>query len=225
MPRTRVTRSVVSGATRHQGISAAAALLLTALILGGCASHQKQPAAAPSPSSPPADSAPPPGAEAKINISYSHPGDFLSSLVVTKYSSATNLLTTAGSKQGSESIVRFSGDVRVWQIDVQKGLLSDVPIIGKDQPYAPSEVKYGQMPNGFSQTAPDSGPPEPLEPGNYYVFSVTRASGSTSFEAVKVDSDGSLEAYAAEPRAGTSFSLCCNVSADFSASAGAPQGP
>jgi hypothetical protein len=86
-------------------------------------------------------------------------------------------------------------------------------------------VKYGQMPAGFSQTAPDSGPPEPLEPSTYYVFSVTRASGSTSFEAVKVDSDGSLEAYAAEPRAGTSFSLCCNVSADFSASAGAPQGP
>src|SRR6266481_7830545 len=151
MPRTRVIRSVVSGMTRHQGRSAGAALLLTALILGGCASHQKQPAAAPSPSSPPADSAPPPGAEAKINISYSHPGDFLSSLVVTKYSSATTLLTTPGGKQGNESIVRFSGDVRVWQIDVQKGLMSDVPIIGKDQPYAPSGVKYGQMPAGFSQ--------------------------------------------------------------------------
>jgi hypothetical protein len=225
MPRTRVTRFVVSGAKRHQGIGAAAAVLLAALIIGGCASHQKQPAAAPSPSSPPADSAPPPGAEAKINISYSHPGDYLSSLVVTKYSLATNLLTTPGGKQGSESIVRFSGDVRVWQIDVDKGLLSDVPIIGKDQPYAPSEVKYGLMPNGFVQTAPNSGPPEPLEPSNYYVFSVTRASGSTSFEAVKVDSDGSLEAYAAEPRAGTSFSLCCNLSADFTSSVGTSQGP
>ena len=225
MPRTRVTRFVVGGAARYQGIAAAAAILLVALIVAGCSSHKTQPAASPSPAPTQADSTPPPGAEAKINISYSHPGDYLSSLVVTKYSSASNLLTTPSGKQGSESIVRFSGDVRVWQIDVDKGLLSDMPIIGKDQPYAPSVVKYGQMPAGFVQTAPESGPPEPLEPNNYYVFSVTRASGSTSFEAVKVDNDGSLEAYAAEPRAGTSFSLCCNVSADFSESANSPQGP
>jgi hypothetical protein len=65
------------------------------------------------------------------------------------------------------------------------------------------------------QTIPDAEPPEPLEPDNFYIFSVTRKSGSISYEAVKVNADGSLEAYEADPRAGTSFRLCCNLSSDF----------
>jgi hypothetical protein len=49
---------------------------------------------------------------------------------------------------------------------------------------------------------------------------VTRASGSTNYEAIKVEADGALEAYEAEPRAGTSFRLCCNLSAGFTVTSG-----
>lgn len=162
------------------------------------------------------DNAPSPGAEAKINISYARPDDFMTALAVTKYSGAQTL-TTSAAKSGSASVIRFEGGVVVWQIGAEKSLLSNMPVVGRkeDKPYAVTEVKYGIMPAHFAATIPDGGPPEPLEPGNYYVFAVTRSSGSSSYEAVKVNEDGSLEAYAAEPRAGTSYWLCCNIAADF----------
>jgi hypothetical protein len=88
--------------------------------------------------------------------------------------------------------------------------------------YRLSEVQYGVVPRHFVQSTPDSGPPEPLEPNHYYIFSVMRVSGSTNYEAIKVEADGSLEGYDAEPRAGTSFRLCCNVNADFPGTAPVP---
>jgi hypothetical protein len=39
---------------------------------------------------------------------------------------------------------------------------------------------------------------------------------------VKVNGDGSLEAYEADPRAGSSFWLCCNLAGDFTLTASAP---
>jgi hypothetical protein len=190
-------------------------LLAACLIACGCASHRSE--AVPSSSSHDAqnsENGPLPGPDAKINISYSRPDDFLSSLIVTQYSAADAVLAETA-KDDHASIIRFDGGVVVWQIGVQNSLLADVPMLGTRKSYAVKEVKYGTLPSNFTATIPESGPPQPLETDHYYVFTVTRASGSTSYEAVKVNGDGSLEAYAADPRAGDSFRLCCNVSPDF----------
>jgi hypothetical protein len=192
-------------------------------IVTGCALHKNaaQPASdsAAAPAQTP-DNASPPGAEAKVHISYAHPGDFLSSLIVTKYSSAKDLRIQTVSKDGDASIIRFDGGVTVWQIELAKSLLSGVSVLHREQKHdALTEVKYGDLPRNFLQTIPEGGPPEPLEPGNYYIFTVARASGSTNYEAIKVMEDGSLEAYEAEPRAGSSFRLCCNLSSDFTITA------
>jgi hypothetical protein len=145
--------------------------------------------------------------------------DYLSSLSVTKYSGAEPLKTDA-TKGGQATTVRFAGGVTVWQFAVEKGFLTGVPVIGATQkPYAPAEVKYGVLPAHFDASIPDSGPPEPLESDHYYVFAATRGSGSTSYEAVKVNGDGSLEAFEADPRAGTSYWLCCDIPADFAVTA------
>jgi len=71
------------------------------------------------------------------------------------------------------------------------------------------------VPTHFTQVLPEEGPPEPLDRGAYYVFQIERVSGSTSYQAVKVQADGSLQAYNAQPRAGSSYLLCCNVTSDF----------
>jgi hypothetical protein len=47
------------------------------------------------------------------------------------------------------------------------------------------------------------------------VFQIDRQSGSTSYQAVKVLADGSLQAYNAQPRAGSSYLLCCNIATEF----------
>jgi hypothetical protein len=192
-------------------------LLLGLIIATGCSSHKdKVPAVAASET--PSVEATPAGPEAKIHISYSHPEDYLSSLVVTKYSAAQPLKTFQ-TNDGQATTVRFDGGVTVWQLGVEKGFLSRVPMIGTSTPqYAPTQVKYGELPAHFVASIPDSGPPEPLESDHYYVFAATRGSGSTSYEAVKVNGDGSLEAYEADPRAGSSYWLCCNLSADFAVS-------
>ena len=184
------------------------------LLVSGCASGKKQ-AGPPSTHAPQtSDNGLPAGPEAKINISYSHPGDFLNSLIVTEYAAAETVLSEPG-KGPSSSIIRFDGGVVIWQIGVEKKLLGQMPLLGERKPYAIKEVVYGKVPANFAATVPDSGPPPPLEPDHYYVFTVIRASGATSYEAVKVNADGSLEAYEAEPRAGDSFRLCCDISADF----------
>ncbi len=191
--------------------------ILAAALIFGCASHKKAPAesptAAPATDENPEDQSGAP--EAKIHISYSRPGDFLSSMIVTKYDGA-DTLRTGISPEGTTATVRFSGGVIVWQFAVEKAFLSGVPLIGgKPKPYAPDEVKYGSLPEHFVETIPDNGAPEALEPDHYYVFMVTRASGSVSYQAVKVNGDGSLEGYIADPRAGDSYQICCNVPADF----------
>jgi hypothetical protein len=195
-------------------------VLSIGLIAGGCASGKSRVASPTSVAQQTSENAPPPGAEAKINISYSRPGDFLSSLTVTEYSSAQTILTESG-KGPQASIIRFEGGVVVWQISVAKKLLADVPMFGERKSHALTNVIYGKLPADFVSTIPESGPPQPLQPDHYYVFTVTRASGATSYEAVKVNGDGSLEAYAAEPRAGDSFRLCCDLAPDFVVNANA----
>ena len=163
--------------------------------------------------------------EAKIHIDYGSERDYLSSLSVTKYPAAYALDTARGGPDANASVFRFDGGVPVWQIQVDKGVLSDLPGLGKRGEYRLSEVQYGVVPRHFVQGTPDSGSPEPLEPNHYYIFSVMRVSGSTNYEAIKVEANGSLEGYDAEPRAGTSFRLCCNVNADFPGAAPAPPLP
>jgi hypothetical protein len=199
--------------------SAMAVLALT-IMTSGCSMLGRKPASAPAAlpaSDQTADSAPPPGPEAKIQISYSQPNDFLDTLSLTKYSGANTLTTGPGGSSGTATVVRFEGGMPVWQIDVEPGMFSEMPLGFSSKNYAVSEVKYGNVPPHFVQSIPDIGPPEPLEPGHFYIFSVTRKSGSISYDAVKVNGDGSLQAYEADPRAGTSFRLCCNLPADFTA--------
>jgi len=198
--------------------------LIACLIASGCSLRKKAPIASSASAAQVADDSPLPGPEAKINISYSRPGDFLSSLTVTEYSSAETVLTE--SHQGSAaSIIRFEGGVIIWRIGVMKRLLADVPMLGNRKPYAVTKIIYGKLPDNFVSTIPDSGPPQALQPDHYYVFTVTRASGAISYEAVKVNGDGSLEAYAADPRAGDSFRLCCDLAADFVVNANAISAP
>jgi hypothetical protein len=183
------------------------------------------PSPSPNPGSANASNETPPGPEAKINISYSKSSDYLSSMVVTKYSAANTIATATKGSSGVATTVLFEGGVVVWQVDINPSTLSGFPSIGSRRPYTVKHVKYGEIPQGFQQTVPDNGPPEPLEADNYYVFSVIRASGSTNYEAVKVQADGSLVAYDADPRAGDSFQLCCNVSPDFTVTAAGSENP
>jgi hypothetical protein len=194
------------------GLRALITTLALALI-AGCAAQHTTPATTDQP--PAADQASAPSTpEAKIHISYAHPDDFLDSMIVTKYSSAQTLASPA--QDAGATIVRFDAGVVVWQFTVARDFLSGVPVVGSGgKRYRPGEVKYGELPDHFLASIPDNGPPEPLEPDHYYVFAVTRGSGSVSYEAAKVSGDGSLEAYQADPRAGSSFRLCCNVATDF----------
>jgi hypothetical protein len=197
----------------------ALALTIFLAVVAGCASHRD--ASAPPNPTTAADSAGA-GPEARIHINYSHPGDFLSALSVTKYSSA-QILKTTDTKNGVASVVRFEGGILVWDFYVEKSVLTGVPLIGHEEKrYSPAEVKYGSLPDHFEESMPSVGPPEPLEPDHYYVFAATRGSGSVSYEAVKVNGDGSLEAYEADPRAGSSFWLCCNLASDFTITAPSP---
>jgi hypothetical protein len=223
----------IAGGRRARRLALAAMLIAFVPAASGCGLlHWKSGAYVKQSIEPtPMDSAASPPPQAKINVSYARPDDFITSLVVTKYYGADTLLTTPG-KNGASSIIRFAGGVVVWQFGVDKSLLMGVPVIGahEERPYQIAEVEYSVVPKGFTQQMPESGPPEPLEPDHFYVFAVMRASGSTSYEAVKVNGDGTLEAYAADPRAGASYSLCCDVAADFTitqpaASSDQPPGP
>lgn len=194
---------------------AALALIIT---VAGCSvfgNKSALPPASAAPADQSSDVAPPPGPEAKIQISYSQPNDYLDTLSLTKYAAATALTSSTAGPGGTSSVVRFEGGIPVWQINIEPGMFSDMPIGISSKNYAVSEVKYGNVPPHFIQTIPDLGPPEPLKADHFYIFSVTRKSGSISYDAVKVNSDGSLQAYEADPRAGTSFRLCCNLPSDF----------
>ena len=104
-------------------------------------------------------------------------------------------------------MVRFDGGVPVWKFHANRSLLNPL----SKTPYHVATVEYGKLPPGFVQDAPEVGPPPPLDAGGYYIFAIQRASGATSYQAVRVKSDFTLEVYDAEPRAGTSYKLCCDV--------------
>ncbi len=156
---------------------------------------------------------PPPGAT--VAISYAHKGDYLASLSVSKFNGAEMVESRNIDAQHVASIIRFDGGVTVWEIGADTGVFSKLPVVGSGEKFAAKSVTYGKLPGHFAQVTPESGPPEPLEAGHYYIFTAQRASGTLSYEAVRVESDGSLDGYEAEPRAGTSYVLCCNVNPDF----------
>lgn len=205
-----------------------AVLVAVGVTFAGCAAHKRKTAAGVS--APAATASSDQGAtgesgpQASIHISYAHSSDYLQALTVTKYSGAQILMTSPAGKNGTSSIVRFEGGIEVWQINVDKSVLSHLPVLDFAKEYQLKQITYGTMPRHFIQTLPESAPPEPLESDHFYVFEVSRGSGSMSWEAVKVSADGSLESYVAEPRAGTSYRLCCNVGLDFSVTGGALPG-
>jgi hypothetical protein len=211
-----------------------------ALALGACSMlHRGKPAspgapaepsaeasseASPSAESSPAAAAPaeggssdansaPPGAT--VAISYAHKGDYLASLGVSKFTGTEMVESRSIDAQHVASIIRFDGGVPVWEVKADTGVFSKLPVVGSGEKFATKSVTYGTLPAHFAQVTPDSGPPQPLEVGHYYIFTAQRASGTVSYEAVRVEADGSLDGYEAEPRAGTSYILCCNVSPDF----------
>lgn len=194
-----------------------AALALTWMVnVPGCTqlrtaiTPEASPSAAATESAEPSATATPPGAS--VDITYTHNGDYLVSFSVVKYTGTRLLETHDSDSKHKTSIVLFEGGVPTWEFAADRGLLGH---LGFDQDFAVKKVVYGQLPTGFIESMPPSGPPEPLEPGRFYIFSVTRNSGISSYETVKVLDDGSLEGYTAEPMAGSSFELCCSVSSDF----------
>jgi hypothetical protein len=208
---------------RGLGIAAALALIGCSLLHSG-SSGSASPAAQASETTPqsegtPSEAAPDQGNTsgpgATVSISYSHPGDYLASLSVSEFNGAEMLESRNVDQTHTESVVRFDGGIPVWEIKASNGVLSKLPGLGSHAEYALKSVRYGNLPKNFSQVLPDTGPPEPLETGHYYVFVAQRASGAVSYEAIRVEPDGTLDGYEAQPRAGTSYALCCDVSPDF----------
>ncbi|MGD0074868.1 MAG: hypothetical protein ABSD31_11085 [Candidatus Binataceae bacterium] len=196
-------------------------ILALAIIALGCASR-KEPQTASVAQAATAAATPTPqsslSALGSIQISYSHPNDYLDSLSVTKFTAARVILSRE--KNGKTfSVVRFQGGHPVWAIHNEgagaDSILGPIPGVGKARSGAVKSVSYGHAPRDFVQDAPDYGSPEPLEPNRFYVFAVTRGSGARSFQAVKVQPDGSIEAFDADPHAGTSYELCCDLPTDF----------
>jgi hypothetical protein len=154
-----------------------------------------------------------PATPTSIQISYAKPDDTLQSVVVSQFTGAAVLRTT-GQGDAEASLVRFDGGVPIWQFHANRSVLNPISEF-KKAPYHVSNIEYGKVPKGFEQDAPETGPPPPLDAGGYYIFAITRASGATSYQAVRVRPDLTIQAYDADPRAGTSYKLCCDVSADF----------
>lgn len=152
---------------------------------------------------------------ANIEIAYSRPNDSLERATVSKYFGAEVIQNTQTHSGRSAALMRFDGGVPIWEIKADRSLAGRITDIGSSG-WAVKQLEYGKLPPHFSQLLPDEGPPEPLDRGSFYVFTIERSSGTTSYEAVKVLADGSLQAFAAQPRAGSSFLLCCGLSTDFS---------
>ena len=155
---------------------------------------------------------PPPVANVAIN--YRRPGDALARATVIKFFGAEVIANHQRDATKTESVVRFDGGVPIWEFKADEGTFGSLTGVGSAK-YALKSIEYAKVPDHFSQVLPEEGPPEPLDRGSYYVFQIERASGSISYQAVKVLADGSLQAYNAQPRAGSSYLLCCNVTADF----------
>jgi hypothetical protein len=191
--------------------SAIAAILMVALMAAGCSTTNNDDSDDAADSGP-GEPMPPP--KATVEITYHKSGDTLARATVTKFFGAEIIANAAGSGGKVASVVRFDGGVPIWEIKTDRGITDAISAFGKAD-YAPKNLEYGKLPSHFQQMIPDEGPPEPLDRGSFYVFTIERASGSTSYQAVKVLADGSLEAYAAQPRAGSSYVMCCNLAADF----------
>ena len=193
-------------------ISALAATVMLAVVVAGCASSLN---------SDDADDAvdagsgePMPAPKATVEITYHKSGDTLVRATVTKYFGAEVIENAMGTGGRVASIVRFDGGVPIWELKADRGFADAISTFTKAN-YAPKNLEYGKVPNHYEQMIPDDGPPEPLDRGSFYIFMIQRASGSTSYQGVKVLADGSLEAYAAQPRAGSSYVMCCNLATDF----------
>jgi hypothetical protein len=151
---------------------------------------------------------------ANVAISYRRPGDALARATVIKFFGAEVIANHQRDATHTESVVRFDGGVPIWEFKADESSFGSLTGVGNAK-YSLKSVEYSKVPPHFTQVLPEEGPPEPLDRGSYYVFQIERASGSTSYQAVKVLADGSLQAYNAQPRAGSSYLLCCNVTADF----------
>jgi hypothetical protein len=201
-------------------VVAAVALCLAVAACGARKEASGAAAAKPADSGESGAAAPP---SATIQIDYANKGDYLRSVTVTKFSSAELIPLKSGGEKEGTSIVRFEGGVPVWQIRADESLggelISKLPVVGGVSQLAVASVKYAELPKGFAEVVPDAGPPEPLETLSYYVFAVERAIGAPSFQAIRVGADGSITGYDAQPRAGDSYALCCNVASDFASPA------
>jgi hypothetical protein len=151
---------------------------------------------------------------ANVAISYRRPGDALSRATVIKFFGAEVIANHQRDATHTESVVRFDGGVPIWEFKADESTFGSFTGVGESK-YTLKNIEYSKVPAHFAQVLPEEGPPEPLDRGSYYVFQIERQSGSTSYQAVKVLADGSLQAYNAQPRAGSSYLLCCNVTADF----------
>jgi hypothetical protein len=151
---------------------------------------------------------------ANVAISYRRAGDGLARATVIKFFGAEVIANHQRDASHTESVVRFDGGVPIWEFKAEEGTFGSLTGVGASK-YSLKNVEYAKVPTHFTQVLPEEGPPEPLDRGAYYVFQIERVSGSTSYQAVKVLADGSLQAYTAQPRAGSSYLLCCNVTSDF----------
>src|ERR1022692_130412 len=181
--------------------------------IAGCATIKR--ITSPSPSASDEDQPLAASATPSVQITYAKTNDTLKSIVVSQFTGA-NVLRTLNEDGKEATVVRFDGGVPIWQFHANRSLLNPLTAIEKT-PYHLASVDYGKLPDGFVQDIPEVGPPSPLDVGGYYIFAIERASGVISYQVVKVNPELSLQAYDAEPRAGTSYKLCCNVSADFAA--------
>jgi len=151
---------------------------------------------------------------ANVAISYQRPGDALARATVIKYFGAEVIANHQRDASHTESVVRFDGGVPIWELKADESTFGSLTGAGAAK-FSLKSIEYGKVPAHFTQVLPEEGPPEPLDRGAYYVFQIERVSGSTSYQTVKVLADGSFQAYNAQPRAGSSYMLCCNVTSDF----------
>jgi hypothetical protein len=189
-------------------------LVPIALASFGCSSKKKVEEIGVDENSSDASAEPQPPPTATVEISYSHPKDSMERATVSKYFGAEVIQATQTHSGRSASVVRFDGGVPIWEIRADRSLAGRISDIGSSG-WAVKQLEYGKVPPHFTQLLPDAGPPEPLDRGSFYVFTIERASGAVSYQAVKVLADGSLQAYAAQPRAGSSFLICCGLASDF----------
>jgi hypothetical protein len=193
---------------------ALAMLVLIALSSCGCSSKKKVEDIGADDSATDASAEPQPPPTATVEISYSRPKDSMERATVSKYFGAEVIQTTQTHSGRSASVIRFDGGVPIWEIRADRSLAGRISDIGSSG-WAVKQLEYGKVPPHFSQLLPDAGPPEPLDRGSFYVFTIERWSGTVSYQAVKVLADGSRQAYAAQPRAGSSFLICCGLASDF----------